>query len=51
MRTPTEEELDGDWRSVFGKEWVILTDGAGGVVDLNPEPGTVQHAASETLKG
>lgn len=50
-RIPTEEELVGDGRSGFGKEWVILTDGAGGVVDLKPEPGTVQHAANEALNG
>lgn len=50
-RIPTEEELVGDGRSDFGKEWAILTDGAGGVVDLKPEPGTVQHAANEALKG
>jgi len=48
-RIPTEEELVGDGRSGFSSEWVILTDGAGGVVDLKPEPGTVQHAANQAL--
>jgi hypothetical protein len=49
-RVPTEEELVGDGRSGFGEEWTTITDGAGGVVDLKPEPGTVQHSANEALK-
>ncbi len=49
-RVPTKEELVGDGRSGFGDDWTVITDGAGGVVDLKPEPGTVQHAANEALK-
>jgi biopolymer transport protein ExbD len=50
-QAPTIEEFERRGRAGIGTEWMVITDGAGGMVDLRPDADSVQHRVNEALKG
>lgn len=50
-RTPSKQEFEARFKKARKGELKVITDGAGGVVDLKPAEDTVQFRVNEAVKG